>query len=372
MNTALLQRGFRIFFLLASVFSVIAMGLWIGPRLLHHSLWHAHEMVFGYGMAVVAGFLLTATSNWTGRKTLEGAPLAGLALLWLAARGLMLADGGLPIAAMIDLLFLAGLLIAIAKPIVAERQWRQWPVLSSLFVALVAQAVFLWGQTFHEPGQARLANWLGFFALIALILVISGRIMPFFTRSGLGLSKPPRSFRWLEQLLLPVFAVFVLFVMYDAGGVTSRWLAAVLALLNTIRLFGWYTPGIGRKPLLWVLYGAYVWLIIGFVLMSLGYNNQGLHAMAVGAFGGLTLGMMARVSLGHSGRSIHQPSALVSLFFGLVLAAAALRVLAPLLWPDDTLLWYRLAGGAWLAAFAGFNWLYWPMWWQPRVDGKPG
>ncbi len=372
MPYALFNLGFRVFFLLAALYSVLAMALWIGPRFLSQTLWHAHEMVFGYAMAVVAGFLLTAVRNWTGQKTPHGLPLALLAACWLAARLLMGFESTQAMGAFLDLFFQAGLFIAIARPIRAVRQWRQLPALMSVLGVMAGQVVFLAGLLGSRQSLALNGTLLGFYALIGLMLIITGRIVPFFTRSGLGLTEAPEPVAWVERLLLPLFAVFVLFAVLDTNHVITRGLAVALALLNGIRLRYWYQPGIIRKPLLWVLDLAYAWLVIGFGLLGTGQFQLGLHALAAGGLGGLTLGMMSRVSLGHTGRSIHRPPMIVGWLFGLVFVAAALRVLMPLLWPEYSLLWYRLAGASWILAFSGFALVYAPMLIQPRADGKPG
>jgi len=372
MRIALFNLGFRPFFLLAAVFAIIAMSLWIGPLFLSHTLWHAHEMVFGYAVAVIAGFLLTAVRNWTSQKTPDGLPLAVLAATWLVARVLMLLENLQLSGAVFDLVFQTGLLIAIARPILVVRQWRQLPVLVSILTLLAAQTLFVFGLLASNQTAALNGVLLGFYAVIGLILVITGRIMPFFTRSGLGLKTAPKGYPWLERVLMPVYALFVLAAMGDITGGFSRWLAGILAGLNAIRLLGWYVPGIGGKPLLWVLYMAYLWIVTGFGLMGIGQFQYGLHALAVGGLGGITLGMMSRVTLGHTGRSIHHPPAILTGLFALVFAAATLRVFMPLFWPQQSLLWFRLAGVVWIMAFAGFVFAYAAFLIQPRVDGKPG
>jgi uncharacterized protein involved in response to NO len=372
MPLVLFNLGFRVFFLFAALFSLLAMSLWIGPRFLSQTLWHAHEMVFGYAVAVIAGFLLTAVRNWTGRKTPEGSTLAALASIWLLSRILALSPETLLFSAIGDAVFLLALWLAVARPIVAVRQWRQTPVLVSLLVVLAAQLIYLWGVLNRQAEIQLTGIYLGFYAEIGLILVIAGRIVPFFTRSGLNLPQTLTSPAWLEKILLPLYALFVAVLLGWPGSPLLRWLAAVLAGLNGIRLMRWHTPSIWRKPLLWVLFVAYGWLIAGFVLLALGKPRLALHAFSVGGLGGITLGMMSRVSLGHTGRNLHQPPAILGLVFALLFLAAVARVLLPWLMPGQALLWYRLAGLAWIFAFGLFTGVYAPILSRPRVDGRPG
>ncbi len=371
MRTALFNLGFRPFFLFGAGFSLAAMALWLGPYFPTALDWHAHEMVYGFAAAIVAGFLLTAVRNWTGRPTLEKGPLAGLFGLWLAARLLGL-GGQIPlIAAVFDLTFLLGLWVAIARPIWQVRQWRQWGVLTCVGVLALGQAAHLSGMVTGDPAIARLGIWTGLYAILGLILIIGRRVIPFFTERGVGYPVTLRQFARIDRTAMPLFTAFALLALLWPNTWPQHLLALILAILHSVRLWGWYTPGVWRRPLLWILHLAYAWIVIGFLLAAWDVRLA-LHAFTVGGMGGMILGMICRVSLGHTGRDIHRPPAGVAFLFLALLAAAILRGFGPLLWSQTTWLWFHLAGGLWLLAFGGFVWIYAPILWRPRIDGRPG
>ena len=371
MHNALFNLGFRPFFLLGSVFAVVAMALWIGPLFPTAVLWHAHEMIYGFAAAIIAGFLLTAVRNWTGIMTPHGLELAGLTGLWLAARLMSLVAETVTWAARLDALFLLFLLAAVAWPIYQVRQWRQWGILACLAFLLLGQLFFLLGVTNLFATGERIGIQLGLFAILGLIFIIGGRVIPFFTERGVGYSLTITRFPWLERWIMPMYSLFAGLTILFPGSIPSRLLALALAALHLVRLWGWYSHGIWRKPLLWVLHLAYLWLIVGFLLVTADLTGLAIHAWAVGGLGGMIIGMICRVSLGHTGRNIHQPPTAVTLLFALVFTAALLRTAFPWLLPQFSILWYRLAGIGWIAAFLGFLWWYAPMLWQPRADGKP-
>ncbi len=371
MQSALFNLGFRPFFLLGAAFAVVAMALWIGPLFPTAVIWHAHEMIYGFTAAVIAGFLLTAVRNWTGVMTLHGAPLAALATLWLAARLLALFPDTLIWAAKLDGLFLLFLLAAIFWPVYRVRQWRQWGVLACLAFLLGGQILFLLGATGILPGGRDTGIRVGLFAALGLIFIIGARVIPFFTERGAGHPVAIKRYPWIDRWIMALFTLFAALAIFAPGNIVTRLLALMLAALHLVRLSGWYDSGIWHKPLLWVLHLAYLWLILGWVLFALAPGSLAIHAWAAGGLGGMVIGMICRVSLGHTGRDIHRPPRGVAILFALVFAAAMLRTALPWLLPQYTLFWYRLAGLAWIGAFSGFLWWYAPMLWQPRADGKP-
>ncbi|BCX89037.1 uncharacterized protein involved in response to NO [Methylomarinovum tepidoasis] len=371
MQTALFNLGFRPFFLFGAGFSLLALALWLGPHFPARLAWHAHEMVYGFAAAIVAGFLLTAVRNWTGRATVEGGPLAVLFALWLGARLLSLGGKIALTAAILDLLFLLGLLASIARPIWQVRQWRQWGVMTCVAVLAAGQTGHLAGILTSDPAIAQLGIWSGLYAILGLILIIGRRVIPFFTERGVGYPVTLRQFDWIDRSAMPLFTAFAIATLLWPGAWPQRLLAATLAILHAIRLGGWYTPGIWRRPLLWILHLAYAWLVVGFLLSAWDVRLAS-HAFTVGGMGGMILGMICRVSLGHTGRSIHLPPAGITILFVALSAAAVLRGLGPLLWPQATWLWFHLAGGLWALAYGGFVWIYAPILWQPRIDGRPG
>lgn len=371
MKIPLFSLGFRPFFLLGSLFSAIAMGLWIGPWFPTAMIWHAHEMIFGFGAAIIAGFLLTAVRNWTAIQTLRGWRLLALSSLWLGARLFALREDTTPWGNTLDLMFLLFLLASVSWPVYQARQWRQWGVLICLALIFSGQLVYFLGTMEIWGLNPRWGIQTGLFAILGLIFIITRRVIPFFTERGVGYPVTLTQYPWLDRWLMPLFTAFAALEIIFPGSLSSRLLALTLGVAHLIRLNGWYTCGIWQKPLLWILFVAYGWLILGFLLYALALSLPGLHALAVGGMGGVILGMICRVSLGHTGRNIHEPPQVVSALFLLLFTAALSRSVLPSLLAEYTLLWYRLAGIAWIMAFLGFVSCYGPMLWLPRADGRP-
>lgn len=385
---AILNLGFRPFFSLAALFSLLAMVTWTGlysgvfapsSLALPATLWHAHEMVYGYALAVIAGFLLTAVRNWTGIDTLRGYPLLLLCLPWLAAR-LLLAAGtpaALAAAGVADLVFLAALIAALLVPVIQARQWQQLGLLSKLLLILAGNAVFYAGALGVLEDGVRIGLYSGLYLVIALIFVVGRRVMPFFIERGAGYPVELRNRLWLDVASLVLFLGFWIAELLRPDSLAAGLLATVLAILHAIRLAGWHTPGIWRKPLLWVLYVGYGWLIAGFALKA-AVVFAGIppylpvHAFTYGGIGMITTGMMARVILGHTGRNVLAPPPLLFRVFALLLAGTVFRVLFPLLAPSFYPLWIGLSQALWIGAFGIFLYLYLPMLASPRVDGEPG
>ncbi|MHB1233906.1 MAG: NnrS family protein [Burkholderiales bacterium] len=384
---ALFNLGFRPFFLLGALFSFLAILWWGGifvygwsaPRLPFAPVyWHAHEMIFGYGMAVVAGFLLTAVRNWTNMPTLHGWPLAALALLWLAARlaGIVMPDHVLPMA-LLDGLFNVSLIAAIAWPVVRAKQKQQISVISKVTLLFLANGLFYLGvMGVLEQGIAW-GLYSGVYLLVSLIFLMARRVLPFFIERGVGYPVQLKNRAWIDHASLYGFLLFWIADVFWRNVAVAAWLAALLFVIHAIRLMDWHTQGIWRKPLLWVLFAGYGCATFGFLLKALtpvlGLSPfLAIHAFAVGGIGIMTVGMMARVALGHTGRDIQQPSRLLTPVFIFLLAAFFARVLLPMMAPAHYLLWVGAAQAAWLSAFALFVWVYAPMLVQPRVDGLPG
>lgn len=383
-----LALGFRVFFLLAVAHAVGAMGLWIAALegLLAPGLaglpavsWHGHEMVYGFSRAVVAGFLLTAVRNWTGRPTPTGWPLGVLAALWLIPR-LLLAFGGpsaLGWAAAFDLAFSAGLVTAIATPIVAVRQTRQAGILTKLVLLGVGEALFYAGAAGWLDQGVAWGLGTGTYMVLALVLTIARRVFVFFVRSALPGSPPPPERPWLDRASLIGFLLLYLLDVFTPWDLALSVVAAVLAVLHGFRLWTWWVPGVASRALLWVLFAAYGWIVVGFVLHALTpwldlAPAIALHAYTAGGIGTITLGMVARVSLGHTGRDVREPRPFLGWVFAGGIAAAAFRVLGPWLAPAWKPLWLDAAATLWIAAFGAL--LVWglPLWLRPRPDGQPG
>jgi uncharacterized protein involved in response to NO len=384
---ALLSAGFRPFFLAAASWSAIAIPVWLAmfseqgavPSALPPLVWHVHEMVFGFGAATVAGFLLTAIPNWTGRMPLQGGGLAGLVLLWLAGRlaVLLSAKIGTPAATVIDLAFPLAFLAVVAREIVAGRNWRNLPMTAALSMLLLANLLVHLG-ALGLAATADLGNRLGVATLLMLISFIGGRIIPSFTRNWLAKNRPqtaaPAAFGRPDRAALVLTAIaLLLWVTLPEARLTA---AAALAagLVQAARLSRWQGWATLREPLVWVLHLGYGWLALGFLLLGLsGFvpllpSTAALHALTAGAIGTMTLAVMTRASLGHTGQAL-TAGAGTSAIYALVTTAALLRLAAPLA-GNLYLPLLSAAGAAWSAAFGLFVLLYARPLASPRVAGE--
>jgi uncharacterized protein involved in response to NO len=383
---ALARKGFRPFFLLAALFGativpewLLVLGGFVHPSAyLPPPLWHAHEMVFGFTVAVIAGFLLTAVGNWTQRETLVGAPLLALAALWVTGRVCILFAGELPrgVPAAVDLSFLPLLVVALARPLVAARNRRNFVmllVLAALFAANLVVHLAALGAVSGE--SARTACLAAIDVVVVVILLIAGRVFPMFTRNATG-STDIRSHPRLDVLTVVGMASLTVVDAVAPGTVVSALLAGVVGALAIARAWGWKTRRVARHPLLWILHAGYAWLCVGLLLRAAAPlqtlpPSLATHALTVGAIGSLTLGMMARVALGHTGRPLVVPRSMVAAFVFMT-AAAAVRVVGPLLGPESYFVTLLLAGAFWTAAFLVFLAVYFPVLTSPRADGKAG
>lgn len=379
------QTGFRPFFLAAAMFAVVGMGLWgmalhalwQPPSSLSPSGWHAHEMVFGYALAVIAGFLLTAVRNWTHQATAGGPLLLVIVACWLLARIMYALDDSrlLAVAMFMDTCFLLLLVSVLTRPVVQRRQWHNLAVLANLYVIFLAHVLYVLGWLQWLPDAGRSAIHLGLYMVLSLILVLARRVLPMFTARGTG--HAPLNRPWVDRLAQPLFLLFVMCELSGVAAWPAAALAAVLALLHTVRLYGWYTHDIWQHPLLWVLYLACMWIIMGFAMRGMAIMadipaSLSLHAFAVGGIGMMTLGMMARVTLGHTGRDIMHPPAQLALMFAIIFVAAWVRVIFPVLFAAYTAWWMTISQLLWIGSFTVFLFVYLPMLTQPRADGRPG
>lgn len=384
---ALFNLGFRPFFLLAGVFSVISIFIWGGvyvygwpaPRLpFSPMLWHSHEMIFGYGMAVVAGFMLTAVRNWTQINTLKGFQLAGLATLWLAARlaGWFVPGQVLPMM-VLDLLFDLWLVIVIFRPLLRAKQHNQLGIASKIILLTLANLVFYLGVSGVLEQGIAWGLYSGLYFLLALVYSMARRVLPMFIERGVGYTVQLKNWVWLDRSIIYIFVLFWFSdVIWRNTAVTAA-LAGLLFVAHTMRLVGWHTRGIWNKPLLWVIYVGYGGATFGFLLKALAPFTSlppslALHAFALGGIGIITAGIMARISLGHTGRNIQKYSRLLAPAFISLCAAYVARVLLPIIAPEHYLLWLGIAQAAWIIAFALLTWVYAPILVKRRIDGLPG
>ena len=387
-GSAWLRLGFRPFFLAAGGYAIISMLIWYVAYT--HGLsfpfaglapvtWHGHEMIYGYSLAVVAGFLLTAVRNWTGIPTLNGAPLFLLFLFWLLARLFMLLGGAdfVVAAAGFDLLFLAVLSAAIAVPILRTRQWHNIAIVGKIVLLLVSNLVFFLGVSGKLEQGVYWGLYSGLYIVIALIFTLSRRVLPFFIEKGVGYPVELRNSKRVDIASLVLFVGFWIADMVRPNSVAVAVFAAGLFFLHLWRLLGWYTAGIWKKPLLWILYLAYAAIIAGFALKVAAYftaisPSLGLHAFAVGGVGLMTLGMMTRVALGHTGRNVFEPPRLLFWVFIILFAALITRVALPMLFQQHYGVWVALSQWLWLSAFLIYFIHYFPILSRPRVDGQDG
>ncbi|MEZ5925000.1 MAG: NnrS family protein [Hyphomicrobiaceae bacterium] len=373
---AVLSYGFRPFFLAAAFWAALAMAIWLlmlsgrvsPPITLAPVAWHAHELVFGYVPAVVAGFLLTAVPNWTGRLPVVGRPLLGLFLVWLAGRVAMLISSwiGAPVAALIDLAFLVVLISVMAREIVAGGNWRNLKVLGGVGVLLAGNLLF--HAEVISGGDAGRGLRMGIAGAVLLILLIGGRIIPSFTRNWLVRRAPgrlPRPFDSLDAVAIAASAVaLLLWVLWPEHEITA--VAALLAGgLNAGRLARWAGERTAAEPLVLILHVAYAFVPIGFVLVGFaGFYPQllpatgAVHGWTSGAIALMTLAVMTRASLGHTG----QPLAAmlrIQLIYLFALIAVLTRLLAAFAIGGEPML--LLSAVAWIGAFGGFCLVYAPL-----------
>ncbi|MEA3290871.1 MAG: NnrS family protein, partial [Pseudomonadota bacterium] len=343
--------------------------------------WHQHEMLFGYTAAVIAGFLLTAVRNWTGMQTLERGPLAGLGLLWLAARLLPYVPGAPGwLVALVDALFLPALALGLARPLLQAGQKKNRMVLVILLLMALANAMLhlvLLGVQFGTlGGDTRRWIELDLHLVVMLMAMIGGRVLPFFTANAVP------GARRLERPLVEKWAPLLLIAWVAAGLLPPAysWPRAILALaaavLLAVRMSGWYHPGIWKVPILWVLHVGYGWIVLGLVLdalaaLGLVAPTYASHAFTVGAIGVLTLGMISRVALGHTGRPLRATGS-IALAYVLLVVAALVRICLPLFLPSWTETGLIASAVLWCLAFGLFVLYYIPILTRPRADGRPG
>ena len=377
---ALLSYGFRPFFLLGSAYAGLEVLAWLPMFFGELSLttafsppdWHVHEMLFGYVAAVVAGFLLTAIPNWTGRLPLQGNPLLGLVAAWLAGRiaVALSAEIGWLLAALVDGAFLVLMASAVAREIFAGKNWRNLKIV--VILALLAIDNLAFHLEAHIEGNARYAARFGIGLVIFLIMVVGGRIVPSFTRNWLMRRDPGRLPAPFDRLdvgcMVLSAAALVLWALHPDGRGTGAALAAA-GVANAVRLARWAGDRTVADRLVVILHVGFAFVPLGFGLAALAAfgvapPSAGVHAWTVGAIGIMTLAVMSRASLGHAGRPLAASPGLQAIYLLAALAAIA-RIAAALL-PDWSMTLLHVAAFAWAAAFLGFAGLYAPLLCLPK------
>ncbi|MEW6121197.1 MAG: NnrS family protein [Pseudomonadota bacterium] len=380
---AFLSYGFRPLFLFASLQAGLGILVWLPfvsghldvPTAFSPVDWHVHEMLFGYQAAAIGGFLLTAIPNWTGRLPVQGMPLLVLSLVWIAGRVAVSGSAliGWQAAMVVDGLFLVLLAAAALREIAVGRNWRNLKVVGILCLLALTNVAF--HLEAHLAGEATYARRLAIAAILGLVALIGGRIIPSFTNNWLaprGEGRLPIPFTGYDKVVL-VITAFALAAWVAVPDARASGLALGLcAALHAVRLARWAGDRTWRNPLLLVLHVAYLFVPLGFALTaaaSFGLipAGAGLHAWTAGAFGTLTLAVMSRASLGHTGRPLNAPLA-TRLSYLLVLTGSLARIGAALDagWP----VLLDVAGLAWSLGFILFSVAYWPVFTGPRIRQK--
>lgn len=372
---AVLAQGFRPFFLLAGLYGGAILLVWVGmlhggpaPATLFDPIaWHAHEMLYGFAMAVVAGFLLTAIPNWTGRMPLQGAPLLGLVALWAAGRVAVSSSDviGWAGSMALDLAFPAVFVAVVLREIVSGRNWRNLPMAGAI-------ALFTAGNAIMHLEAAGLLSWngagarLGLGVLIVLITLVGGRIVPSFTRNWLAKRKadrlPAQSGTIDRAAMILTILAMAAYAAAPEGAVVAA-LALAAALAQAVRLSRWRGMATWSEPLVVVLHLAYAWIPVGLALLGFSTALPGVvpapaavHAFGAGAVGAMTLAVMTRATLGHTGRGLKAGAGTTIIYAGVFVAALS-RVAAALL-PDWSIPLFSVSALGWIIGFLGFALVY--------------
>lgn len=389
-KTALMQQAFRPFFLGGAFFAAFAIALWglSLNGLVSFSpysglmFWHQHEMLFGFVAAIVVGFLLTAVQNWTGIRATHGIPLAALFACWLLARVLMLFGGNLPPVwvATIDLLFLPAAALLMARIVITANNRRNLVFVPVLLLLSVTNLTMHLGALYQLPEWISYASMATVLLITLLMSIVTGRVIPMFTANGTDTQRQP-PLKWLDAIALgTLWLLALLFLLQLAPRMPSAWLSAIFtlgALSGLVRLLRWRFWLTGKVPLLWSLHAAAGFIPLGLGLFALRYAgfavtySGALHALTAGAMGTMILSMIARISLGHTGRAL-KPHPAMGWAFTLLILSALVRIAAGWLLPGSALGWLSAAAIAWVVAFAIYLVLYLAILVTPRVDGKAG
>ena len=367
---AFFKDGFRPFFLAAAFYAAGSMIAWmiiyfssgtLATGIVSSSQWHAHQMIYGYCMAVIAGFLLTAVENWTGKETLKGRGLVSLFVLWLIARiAFFFGEAAYIVSFVADLTFMIFLMCSVTRPIVHVRQWKQLGILSKLILLTIGNVVFYLGALGY------LENWIprslfgGVYLIIGLILTILGRVFPGFIENVLPEKGPIKNPLWLSAVNLILFLIFFInqIFFFDSNVLFST--AILLFCVMTLRLILWHRVGIWKHPLLWSMYLSLLWIDFGFILFALSAVGEvsmlfAIHAFSAGGIGIMTMSMMARVILGHTGGNVREPHRGIGLCFWLLIIGVIFRVIFPLIDMSNYLNWILVSQCLWVLSFTYFG-----------------
>jgi uncharacterized protein involved in response to NO len=378
---ALWNLGFRPFYLLASAFAALSVVLWVcqytghlPATYLSSPTWHGHEMLFGYTVAVVTGFLFTAVRTWTSQPTPTGATLMVFALLWIAGRILILTPYETA-AALVNATFPVAVAIAIGIPLARSGNRRNYFFvallvflgLATLSLHLSHLGIFTWPERFSLQ--------VGLDLVLFIMAVMAGRVIPMFTNNGVRGARAKR-IPLVDKLALGGVLVLLGADLLRAPPELIASAAFGVAVVHAVRLYLWQPWKTFATPLVWILHFAYGWIVIYLALRALAAIGQvgepiAVHALTIGAIGGMTMGMMTRTARGHTGRPLAADNFELTCFV-LVQLAALFRVFGGMFLPNVYLATVIVSGICWSGAFALFTVRYWPVLSRPRLDGKPG
>lgn len=380
-----MSYAFRPFFLLNGLFAIAVISVWL--MALHGSglasfpatmlYWHGHEMVVGFGMAAMAGFVLTAVATWTDRPPLQGKLLGILVCSWLLGRLAMMAATQLPywLLASVDTFFPFLLAFLVGREVVGGNSRRNYPIVGIALILAILNLLYHLGVMRIMPGMDRLALYFLIHLMLLMITVIAGRIIPNFTANWLraqGHERLPENHPLTDGITVAATLAIGVSVSLTPFGPVTGILALVAALSHAVRLARWRGLATTSEPLLFVLHVAYLWLPVGYALTALAAfglvfpATAALHALTMGAIGNMILAVTSRVALAHTGRSLHAPR-LIAISYAILNAAVIARVLSPL----NSSLYVEmidLSAMGWIVTFAIFTWVYWPVLTRPRVD----
>ncbi len=373
-------RGFRPFFFLGTIYSILTIGIWgasyIGLATLPSFFldpvsWHVHEMIYGFSIAIVAGFLLTAVANWTGGAPARQAHLAVLCALWLAGRIVMSIDLGLPLLYLmfVELAFVPTLTISLAIPLLRSWNQRNFTFLTLLSILFACDFWFL-------KSLDLTPLYVALMMILVMVSLIGGRIIPAFTVAALrrkGIEAYQTAQPTMDKAALLSLAVVSLCFVFARETVILALCAGLSALIHGARMRYYHTLKTFDDPLLWILHVGYGWLIVGLVILGLtGFKvfeiPVVIHALTVGCIGSITLGMICRVTLGHTGRDL-KIGKVTMLSFVVIQITALIRILGPLVIPAKTIEWIVGSAILWSLCFLAYLWIYTSMLFTPRADG---
>ena len=375
--------AFRPFYLLAALAGALSILAWSagynGTADLPAFFWHAHEMIWGYAGAIVVGFLLTAVASWTQQVPTRGKPLAVLTLLWLLARLSIYFPSGALLSGIFGTAFFAMAAACMALPVIRSRNQRNYIAVVALFLFGLTHALFhLYLANGNDVGL-RSGLWAGLVMVAGFIGLVGMRIVPFFTAKRLGTPQVTTPL-WLMSAVLVLPMAMAILLLLNIGQLWVALFGIIAGSINLVQVFRWWCRDVAKEPMLWILLAGYASTALGLIVMGIAawqplYLSLGIHLIGVGGIGLMTLGMMTRTALGHTGQALYPAPKLVPLAFYLMIAAAVVRAISAMLMSVNASAYlhsYRLSGLLFSLALLLFLWRYTPWLLRRRFDGKPG